>query len=78
MSDKPEKTPKASEKEAPKVEKVAPKATEPAKAEAKSKTVKVKFLRSHPSYGYFAGDTAEISAEGYAQHSKDGEFFEKL
>ena len=47
-------------------------------AEKKAKNVKVRFLRSHPAFAYFAGDEGEISAEAYERYSADGEFFEKL
>jgi len=55
------------------------KAADEKAAKAKeTKPVKVKFLRSHPAFAYFAGDEGEISAEAYEKYSKDGEFFEKL
>lgn len=44
----------------------------------KSKKVKVKFLRSHPEYGYFGGEEGEISQEAFDRISKDGAFFEKI
>ena len=54
-------------------------AADKAKADATaSKPVKVKFLRSHPAFGYFAGAEGEISQEDFDKYSKDGEFFEKL
>lgn len=48
------------------------------KTAKKADMIKVKFLRSHPSFAYFAGDSGEISQEAYDKYSKDGEFFEKL
>ena len=47
----------------------------------KGKTMKVKVERSHPDFGYFAGDEAEISEENfklYGTGSEGGEFFSKL
>ena len=40
--------------------------------------VKVKFLRSHHAFGYFAGQEGEISQEDFDKYSQDGEFFQKL
>jgi hypothetical protein len=55
----------------------APAAPEPT---AKGKMLKVKVLRSHPNFGYFAGDEAEISEDdfkAYGKGAEGGEFFAK-
>ncbi|MBG8552351.1 hypothetical protein [Hymenobacter guriensis] len=54
----------------------APTADKP--APPKAKETKVKFLRSHPSFGYFAGDEATISTEAYEAIEQRDLFFKKL
>lgn len=52
--------------------------TVPQNQKPKGETVKVKVLRSHPSFGYFAGDEAEISQDSFDKAQQDGPFFEEI
>ncbi len=42
------------------------------------KTVKVKFLRSHPALAYSAGEEADLPQELFDKYQPDGPFFEKI
>lgn len=69
-------------KAAAKAQKTPAKADEPAKPAEKQAAegdfVQVKFLRSHPAFGYFAGDTGRISRADFDAYSADGPFFEEI
>jgi hypothetical protein len=44
----------------------------------KKDMVKVKVLRSHPAFSYFAGEEGQISAEDFEKNNPEGLFFEKI
>lgn len=67
---------KAADKKAADEKKAAEK--EAAEQEPKSEKVHVKFLRSHPSFGYFAGDTATINRADFDKYNQHGPFFEEI
>jgi len=64
--------------QAPEVPTVKVEVTTPEAPKMQGETVKVKFLRSHPSFGYFAGAVAEISKAAFEKYSQDGPFFEEI
>lgn len=59
-------------------QKAGPPADVTAKKAAKSEQVRVKFLRSHPSFGYFPGDQAEISRAKFDEIQATGPFFKEV